>query len=196
MSNLNTFADALYESNGGQPITMTLNNTGNSGNFTGYPFTVGSVPLYLNIPSTVNPIFGPALKSRSLSGAIFKLRAAGSYQVNTGTDIVMLMSLVNASGFPLGGPFVENKNVQVAAGFWCIDCTLAWNGSNLIAGYYLGWIGGDNGPVDFAVSGPNSTITGIGSVAPPIQFAISAQVKSGNPTGNQFTLSEFSADLI
>jgi hypothetical protein len=195
MSNLNSFSDALYSSNAGMPITV--NAAGITGNYIGTPFSVGSSPLLLDAPSQLTPLFGPTFKTRPLAGAVFNLRAAGTYFAKAGTDFDIILNFINSANLPLAGPSIENKNtgggLADISGTWCISCTLAYNATlAAITGVFYGWLIG--GASDFVVVPTTGVESQIGG--PPLQFAVSAFLKSGNPVGSTCTLSEFSADLI
>jgi len=178
-------------------MPITVNAAGITGNFVGAPFSVGSSPLLLDAPSQLTPLFGPTFKTRPLVGAVFNLRAAGTYFAKAGTDFEIILNFMNSGGFPLVGPSVENKNtgngVVDVSGTWCISCTLAYNSPvTSITGVFSGWLIG--GGSDFVAVPTTEIESQIGG--PPLQFAVSAFLKSGNPVGSTCTLSEFSADLI
>lgn len=195
MSNLNSFSDALYSSNAGMPITV--NAAGITGNYSGAVFSVGSSPLLLDVPSQLSPLFGPTFKARPLAGAVFNVRAAGTYFAMAGTDYSVILNCLTPSGLPTLMASVENKNTGSGgsniSGTWCISCTLAYNAVlTAIQGVYFGWLLG--GGSDLVLVPPTLIESQIGG--PPLQFSVSAYVKSGNPVGSTCTLSEFSADLI
>lgn len=197
MSNLNTFADVLAQQNNRQPISMTLNATGNSPSYSvnGYPFLLESGMAILDVPGQLNPIFGPSLQARSSLNTPFKIRASGTYSVNAGTNCFVYLSLLNASlqGLNLGG--VGNTNIQTTSGTWFFEYTLSYDNA-FVRGFVDGWFGsvGSSGGIDAGSSvGP---LPRSQSFLSTLQFVVSAAVLSGNPVGNVFTLTDFSADLV
>lgn len=190
MANFSTVADVVRQQNAGQPLLLSLANSGR------YAFSINAAPAVLSVPSPLalsNDGGASPVGNASAQAIPFTIKAAGlfsstargqqvQFDVLLGTSLTGAVELASSGlqTIPLGAGAYQSN--------WCLIIEAMWDAaSQKLRGIYRGWVDGS------AVAQSGIALSSPASLA-NLQFICSALIP-GTVNVTSFQLTEFSASL-
>jgi len=187
MSNFNSIVDVIYKQNGGQPIVLNPTTVGH------FQFSIGSAAAIATVPNPASFSDDIGLfPNRALNALPFVVRAAGLVQTGRGVpfQIDLNQSTNPTPTIATTGPYTTPLGTGLFQDNFLLEAYCMWDPTSTnLRGIQYGWLGANQISQTAILSGVQPA-----SLA-ALQFNVAVTVLSANP-GNQFTLTEFSIELI